>query len=168
MPEFVNTREQNDNVLITITSLCELSFTSGAGSGCLRQKGCASLLRKDPANASPHPDARGRHFAGVCYSKQVSFIIIIFASFNHMTPIKLKRSKGTDTKTCFYSREDRMFYQLLCLKKIYQIITNDQRAGVGYTLYLFPLWWGERIALRPNTERIVEETVEPIQNIQNK
>lgn len=44
MPEFVNTPEQNDNVLITIISLCELSFTSGAGSGCPAPEGLRSTV----------------------------------------------------------------------------------------------------------------------------
>lgn len=37
---------------------------------------------------------------------------------------------------------------------------------LGYTLCLFSLWWGGRVALRPKTERTAEETVEPIENKQ--
>lgn len=90
MPEFVNTHEQNDNVLITAIALAQLSFTSGAGSGCLRQKARARLLHKLRRGALLRPDTRGRRSAEVSHPKQLPFLFFPPSSFYHMTPIKLK------------------------------------------------------------------------------
>ena len=44
MPEFPNTHEQNYNVLIIITELYELSFTSDAGSSCAKSAAPESIM----------------------------------------------------------------------------------------------------------------------------
>lgn len=84
MPEFANTHEQNDNILVTITRLYELSFTSGAGSSCLRQKGCALICYVRGRKCLHTSRHQGSSFCRCSLFKTTYF-------FGHMTPIKLER-----------------------------------------------------------------------------
>lgn len=82
MPEFPNTHEQNHNVLIIITELCKLSFTSDAESSCAK-KDC--LLCKEPKVPSYLLSP------GVVVSLQW---VIIQNNPRHMTLIKPERERG--------------------------------------------------------------------------
>lgn len=89
MLEFVNTHEQNNNVLITIISLCKLSFTSGAGSGCLRQKGSARLLHK-VLRTLYRILTPGVVILPMFLIQNNCLFFVLFFSFDHMTQIKLR------------------------------------------------------------------------------
>lgn len=84
MPEFPNTHEQNHNVLIIITELCKLSFTSDAESSCAKKD---SLLCKEPKVSSYLLSP------GVVVSLHW---VVIQNDPRHMTLIKPERERGGD------------------------------------------------------------------------
>lgn len=132
MPEFVNTHEQNDNVLITTVSLCELSFTSGAGSSCLRQKGSARLLHK-VLQVLHHILTPGVVILPrfVIQNNSAFFLLLFFFPSNHMTPIKLREEKRNRRKDVpQLKRGQNVFKPLLWARKINPISTNVQRVWV--------------------------------------
>lgn len=87
MSKFLNTHEQNHNVLIIITELHELSLTSDAENSCAKGLGW-SLLCKEPEVPL--------HFLspGVVVSLQ---LVIIQNNPHHMTLINPGREEGGHT-----------------------------------------------------------------------
>lgn len=143
MPEFVNTPEQNDNVLITIISLCELSFTSGAGSGCpARRAALVCYIRS--CKGFPTSWHQGSSFC-----RGLSFeTTFFFFFFNHMTPIKLKGEQRNRHKDVpLLNRGQNVFNQLLWQKG--NESNHHRRLTSSGTRCVCSYW-----ALSPKTERI--------------
>lgn len=125
MPEFANTHEQNDNVLVTITRLYELSFTSGAGSGCLRQKGCALICYVRGRKCLRTSRHQGSSFCRGSLFKTTSF-------FGHITPIKLERERTDAHKQRHvFSLERTECLKLASITKENNLIMTKRPTSLG-------------------------------------
>lgn len=126
MPEFANTHEQNGNVLITITRLYELSFTSGAGSGCLRQKGCALICYVRGRKCLHTSRHQGSSFC------RGSLFKTIFFFFCHMTPIKLEREhRDVHKQRHVFTEERTECFKLASITKENNPIMTKRQTSLG-------------------------------------